>query len=146
VRKQGGDECIALQGEEDPVADVANVDVDVHVDVFGILFRSLVCPETGVHVCVHDHVHVYEIGSTWFHSELRRAFQCCAGVPILAHDCVESPAWAGQTALKGLHHRAQGWPRFLRPTLGKGAIMQSTLKGLRPNPIHSAHPIPSHVV
>ena len=31
---------------------------------------------------------------------------------------------------KGKHHKAQGWPRFLRPTLGRGAGVQSTLKGL----------------
>jgi hypothetical protein len=35
-----------------------NVDVDVHVDVFGFLFRSLVCPETAVHAYIHGHVHV----------------------------------------------------------------------------------------
>ena len=34
------------------------------------------------------------------------------------------------TALKGQHHGAQGWPRFLRPTLGKGFKLMSTLKGL----------------
>ena len=27
-------------------------------------------------------------------------------------------------------NKAQGWPRFLRPTLGKDAIVLSTLKGL----------------
>ena len=71
-----------------------NVDVDVHVDVFGFLFRSLVYPETAVHVYVHDYVHVYvhDIGSLWFHSELRRAFQCRTGAPILAHDYFESLA------------------------------------------------------
>ena len=34
------------------------------------------------------------------------------------------------TSPKGKHHEAQGWPRFLRPTLGRGAGLQSTLKGL----------------
>jgi hypothetical protein len=35
-----------------------------------------------------------------------------------------------RTSPKGKHHEAQGWPRFLRPTLGRGAGLQSTLKGL----------------
>ena len=33
-------------------------------------------------------------------------------------------------APKGHRHKAQGWPRFLRPTLGIGSISISTLKGL----------------
>src|SRR4030042_4919677 len=31
---------------------------------------------------------------------------------------------------RGLRLKAQGWPRFLRPTLGKGFKLMSTLKGL----------------
>ena len=37
-----------------------------------------------------------------------------------------------KAALKGQILRAQGWPRFLRPTLGRDSMMRSTLKGLRP--------------
>ena len=35
------------------------------------------------------------------------------------------------TSPKGKHHEAQGWPRFVRPTLGRYEGVQSTLKGLR---------------
>jgi len=38
-----------------------------------------------------------------------------------------------QTAATRLRHEAQGWPRFLRPTLGTDAIVPPTLKGLRPD-------------
>jgi hypothetical protein len=39
----------------------------------------------------------------------------------------------GRSAPKGRQSKAQGWPRFLRPTLGKDAIVLSTLKGLSPD-------------
>ncbi len=51
-------------------------------------------------------------------------------------------AWARVAAPTGLRHKAQGWPRVLRPTPGKGVTRHSTLKGLRVNPIHGVHPIP----
>jgi hypothetical protein len=41
------------------------------------------------------------------------------------------------TSPKGKHREAQGWPRFLRPTLGRGADVQSTLKGLCGDATHS---------
>lgn len=49
-------------------------------------------------------------------------------------------------ALKGQSIKAQGWPRWSRPTLGEEAAAQSTLKGLSFNPTHSVHPIPIHAV
>jgi hypothetical protein len=41
------------------------------------------------------------------------------------HECHHS------TSPKGKHHEAQGWPRFVRPTLGRNEGVRSTLKGLR---------------
>jgi hypothetical protein len=42
-----------------------------------------------------------------------------------------------------LRRKAQGWPRFLRPTLGRDAMMRSTLKGLRPYSILFSHKTPA---
>jgi len=37
------------------------------------------------------------------------------------------------SAPTGLYHKAQGWPRFLRPTLEICGMIQPTLKGLSPD-------------
>jgi hypothetical protein len=56
------------------------------------------------------------------------------------------PSAISRTAATRLSRRAQGWPRFLRPTLGKGAIMQSTLKGLCPYETLSGHFLSPQIV
>ena len=47
-----------------------------------------------------------------------------------AQACPKHVSLKLMTALKGQQLKAQGWPRFLRPTLGKGFKLMSTLKGL----------------